>query len=73
MFAVGAWQDPPVDAFPVGTAQYPDRSASPFVAVPVSTNMVARLHDLGIKHEKQLSLPKRGWPKNGAAIHLCLN
>lgn len=58
MFALGAWDQLPVSAFPYGTAEYPDRSTTLIVEVPVLVNTGATLRGPGIKDQTQLSLPE---------------
>ncbi len=58
MFAVGAWDDLPLPAFSRGTAEYPDRSATLIVEVPVLSNAGATLRGPGIKDQTQLFLPE---------------
>lgn len=58
MFAVGAWADlAPIDRFPAGTPDYPDRSATLVVEVPKLVPEGARLTGPGIRGELRLSLP----------------
>ena len=57
MFAVGVWADLPRDSFRVGTAEYPDRSATLIVEVDALDNAGATLRGPGIKDSTQLSLP----------------
>ena len=57
MFAVGAWDDLPLAAFSLGTAEYPDRSATLIVEIPALTNTGTVLRGAGIKDQAQLSLP----------------
>ncbi len=57
MFAVGAWADLSVNDFPMGTAEYPDRSATLIVEVPDLENSGATLNGPGIKDTAMLSLP----------------
>lgn len=58
MFAIGAWDQLPVTAFSCGTAEYPDRSTTLIVEMPVISNVGATLHGPGIKDQTQLSLPE---------------
>ena len=57
MFAVGAWQDLTLSDFSIGTAEYPDRSATLIVEVPTLENDGATLAGPGIKDTAQLSVP----------------
>ena len=56
-FAVGRWEDLPLGDFQIGTAEYPDRSATLIVERDVLENSGATLRGPGIKEESQLSLP----------------
>lgn len=58
MFALGAWDALPVKDFPVGTAEYPDRSTTVIVEMPKIAAAGAVLTGPGIKHQAQLSLPE---------------
>lgn len=58
-FAVGTWADlTPLGAFPVGTAQYPDRSATLIVECAKLTDDGPRLTGPGIRDHAALSLPE---------------
>ncbi len=57
MFAVGSWQDLTLDDFPIGTAEYPDRSATLIVEVPTLDNTGAILAGPGIKDTSRLTVP----------------
>ncbi|WP_425091037.1 phosphonate C-P lyase system protein PhnH [Tropicimonas sp. S265A] len=58
-FALGTWRDlGPCDKYPVGTAQYPDRSTTLIVEVPTLTPSGSTLRGPGIQHMAQLSLPE---------------
>lgn len=58
MFAVGTWAAlGPLSAYPVGTSEYPDRSATLIVECPDLRNEGARLTGPGIKATAALSLP----------------
>lgn len=57
-FAVGVWDDLPLSDFPVGTAEYPDRSATLIVEGPALSNSGVVLRGPGIKDAAQLSLPE---------------
>lgn len=57
-FAVGTWDALlPLQAYPAGTSEYPDRSATLIVELPDLTNVGATLHGPGIKDRAFLSLP----------------
>lgn len=59
MFAVGGWDDlGPLGAYPIGTAQYPDRSATLIVQVDQLEPSGATLSGPGIKDEHNLTLPE---------------
>ena len=57
MFALGVWDELPLAAFPCGTAEYPDRSTTLIVEVPLLSSTGATLRGPGIKNKVQLSLP----------------
>ena len=58
MFALGTWQAlMPLTVYPIGTAQYPDRSATLIVETPDLTQTGATLTGPGIKTSASLSLP----------------
>ncbi|MEL7211939.1 MAG: phosphonate C-P lyase system protein PhnH [Pseudomonadota bacterium] len=58
MFAVGAWGALlPLSAYPIGTSEYPDRSATLIVDMPKLTASGALLRGPGIKETAALSLP----------------
>ena len=58
MFAVGDWDAlSPLDDYAIGTAQYPDRSATLIVEVAALTNAGASLTGPGIAQTASLSLP----------------
>ena len=59
MFAVGTWEDlAPRDTYPVGTAQYPDRSATLIVECPALEAKGATLTGPGIQTTASLTLPE---------------
>ncbi len=59
MFAVGAWSDlGPLNAYPIGTSEYPDRSATLIVECPEIIASGAILTGPGIKDKAALSLPE---------------
>ncbi len=58
VFAVGAWADLSVKEFSLGTAEYPDRSATLIVEAPDLINSGATLGGPGIKDTAKLSLPE---------------
>ncbi|WP_299687793.1 phosphonate C-P lyase system protein PhnH [uncultured Tateyamaria sp.] len=58
MFAVGTWADlMPLSNYPVGTSDYPDRSATLIVECPVLATTGATLTGPGIKDHATLSVP----------------
>jgi alpha-D-ribose 1-methylphosphonate 5-triphosphate synthase subunit PhnH len=56
-FAYGTWDALPLDTFPLGSSDYPDRSATLIVELPELTNSGAVLRGPGIKDQAHLSLP----------------
>lgn len=59
-FAFGRWEELPLDSFPVGTPEYPDRSATLIVEVPELVAERGRAHRLtgpGIETEAWLAVP----------------
>lgn len=67
-FAVGAWNDLPVSEFPIGTSEYPDRSATLIVDLPELTNSGATLRGPGIKDQTHLSVPDIQVLQNNAQL-----
>lgn len=58
MFAVGTWEAlSPVSAYPIGTSEYPDRSATLIVECDMLAPSGATLKGPGIKDSVALSLP----------------
>ncbi len=58
MFAIGTWEAlAPLSSYPIGTSEYPDRSATLIVESADLAASGARLTGPGIKEEAQLSLP----------------
>jgi alpha-D-ribose 1-methylphosphonate 5-triphosphate synthase subunit PhnH len=61
---------PPLDAFSAGSAEYPERSATVLVQVPVILDAGWRLSGPGIRDEVRLSIPSLGgvflaqWERN---------
>lgn len=59
MFAVGAWEALiPLEAYPIGTSAYPDRSATLIVECEGLTPSGATLSGPGIRSQAALSLPE---------------
>ena len=75
MFALGTWAAlAPLDAFPIGTPEYPDRSTTLIVEVESLTNRGARLTGPGIRDTAHLSLPEvAAFQENGALYPLGLD
>ncbi len=73
-FALGAWDDLSLDAFSVGTPEYPDRSTTLIVAVDHLANEGATLQGPGIKDSATLSLPEvQAFQRNAALFPLGLD
>jgi alpha-D-ribose 1-methylphosphonate 5-triphosphate synthase subunit PhnH len=65
-FAFGRWEELPLDAFAIGTPEYPDRSATLLVEV----DEIGREHRLtgpGIEREAWLTVPDPGWHRANRA------
>lgn len=75
MFALGAWEDlQPLHDFPIGTPEYPDRSATLIVEMEDLTAGGAELSGPGIKDTHQLSLPEvTAFQKNAMLFPLGLD
>jgi alpha-D-ribose 1-methylphosphonate 5-triphosphate synthase subunit PhnH len=58
MFAVGEWDALPIAAFGVGTAEYPDRSATLIIERAALSNTGATLRGPGIEGQAHLFLPE---------------
>lgn len=59
MFAVGTWEAvQPIEAYAIGTAEYPDRSATLIVEMEALAAEGAVLRGPGIKTQAALSLPE---------------
>lgn len=58
VFAVGTWEALPIGRVPVGTAEYPDRSATLIVEMALLEAEGARLRGPGIRDTAHLSLPE---------------
>jgi alpha-D-ribose 1-methylphosphonate 5-triphosphate synthase subunit PhnH len=58
MFVVGDWSSlQPLDQYPIGTSEYPDRSATLVIEVDELKPQGYKLYGPGIKTTSQLSLP----------------
>ena len=69
-FAVGTWADlAPLDRFPVGTPDYPDRSSTLIVECSVLEPTGARLTGPGIETEARLPLPEPAAFAANAALY----
>ncbi len=75
VFAVGTWRDlMPLDAFPIGTPEYPDRSTTLIVEMDDLTGEGACLKGPGIKESAGLSLPEtEAFQRNHALFPLGLD
>ena len=61
MFALGTWEDlTPLTDFPIGTAEYPDRSTTVIVETDSISAEGVRLTGPGIKESAFLNLPEPG-------------
>lgn len=62
MFAAGPWAEVTVPQdYPIGTAEYPDRSATLIAGVPSLGGRAHRLTGPGVATEIRLSLPEAGF------------
>ncbi|MEM1076488.1 MAG: phosphonate C-P lyase system protein PhnH [Pseudomonadota bacterium] len=69
MFAVGSWEAlMPLSAYPVGTSEYPDRSATLIVECAELVPAGATLRGPGIKSQTALSLPEVAAFRNNSAL-----
>jgi len=58
VFGIGIWDALlPLDAYPIGTPEYPDRSATLIVEMPALLTKGTRLTGPGIRTEAHLNLP----------------
>jgi alpha-D-ribose 1-methylphosphonate 5-triphosphate synthase subunit PhnH len=65
-FAVGKWADLTLAEFAIGTAEYPDRSATLIVEMEELANAGATLRGPGIEHSNTLNLPETAaFQRNG--------
>ncbi|KIN60071.1 Phosphonate metabolism protein PhnH [Sulfitobacter noctilucae] len=74
-FALGTWDAlTPLETYPIGTAEYPDRSATLIVECPTLDAPSATLKGPGIKESAMLSLPEHdAFVKNSALFPLGLD
>ncbi|WP_299727035.1 phosphonate C-P lyase system protein PhnH [uncultured Tateyamaria sp.] len=73
-FVVGAWGDVPLDALPIGTPDYPDRSATVIVEMETLVSVGATLRGPGIRDSAQLNLPEiAAFQRNAALFPLGLD
>jgi alpha-D-ribose 1-methylphosphonate 5-triphosphate synthase subunit PhnH len=69
MFAVGRWEAlSPLNAYAIGTPEYPDRSATLIVDHAALDGPGMRLTGPGIRHEARLVLPDAGALADNAAL-----
>lgn len=75
MFALGSWEGlRPVTQYKIGTAEYPDRSATLIVEVEELSSNGYKLSGPGIKETNQLSLPSlEAFQKNALLFPLGLD
>lgn len=75
MFALGTWEAlAPLDAYAIGTPEYPDRSATLIVEMPALEPKGVTLTGPGIRETAELSLPDRAaFTKNAARFPLGLD
>lgn len=73
-FAIGDWNGLPLDQFPIGTPEYPDRSTTVIVECPALVAQGATLSGPGIKAKAALSLPElKAFQRNAALFPLGLD
>ena len=75
MFAVGSWEDlTPISGYPIGTPEYPDRSATLIVETSHIEAEGATLTGPGIKDQASLTLPETpAFQSNSALFPLGLD
>ncbi|WP_417260688.1 phosphonate C-P lyase system protein PhnH [Celeribacter sp.] len=74
MFAIGGWDALPLSEFALGSAEYPDRSATLIVERESLSNDGAILQGPGIQDQAQLSLPEtQAFQRNAALFPLGLD
>lgn len=70
MFAVGTWQHlAPHDSYAIGSAEYPDRSATLIVEMPKLQAKSARLTGPGIEVEAWLDVPDVAFAQANARLY----
>ena len=73
-FALGRWDALPLDVFPIGVPEYPDRSATLIVEIETLQADGAVLSGPGIEETAKLSLPERAaFQKNALLFPLGLD
>lgn len=73
-FALGEWDELPIDRFPVGTPEYPDRSTTVIVEIDELGASGAVLTGPGIADKANLSLPeKQAFQRNAILYPLGLD
>ncbi|MEL6451173.1 MAG: phosphonate C-P lyase system protein PhnH [Pseudomonadota bacterium] len=73
-FVLGSWADLDLGALPLGTSEYPDRSATVIVEMPALTPTGATLRGPGIKDTATLNLPDLvAFQRNAALFPLGLD
>ena len=74
IFAVGGWEELSLGDFPIGTSEYPDRSATLIVEMPHLVAEGTPLRGPGIREASALSLPEtHAFQRNAALFPLGLD
>lgn len=72
MYAVGGWDELlPLEGYPTGTAEYPDRSTTLIAELPALAATGLRLTGPGIRSEAALSLPEARLFQANATLFPC--